>query len=228
MWGANIDAIADAGYTVYALDEAGFGRTDNPRDFSIETRTAHVQGFLAAMGLERYTLWGHSDGSYIGCAIALQDPRVERLVLMASGSLSPHPPNEDKEAAAAAAAFRDSYTPSIENARSTLLHSLVNKAAVTEELVRDFYEASTGKNVAAYQGRIEARKRPIYDELKALRIPTLLLWGADDSGGALRGLLLFEKIPHAELHVFSDCAHWVQRDQTDRVHSLVLDFLRGR
>lgn len=226
VWGANIDSIAVAGYTVYALDESGFGRTDNAEDFSIETRIRHVRGFLDAMGIEHCTLWGHSDGSYIACSIALTDPRVQRLVLMASGSLSPADPNESKEHAQEAAEFRNSYTPSLENARSTLLHSIVRKDAVTDDMVREFYEASTGKNVAAFQGRVRSPKRRIYDELIGIKVPTLLLWGSEDSGGAIRGLLLFEKIPGAELHIFSECGHWVQLDQTERVHTLVLDFLR--
>jgi len=228
IWSANIDAIADAGYTVYALDEVGFGRTACAANCSIETRIGHARAFIDAMGLEHYSLWGHSDGSYISCAIALQDSRVDRLVLMASGSLSPSPPNEDKERARAAAEQRESYTPSLENARATLAHSLVNQAALTDELVREFYEASTGQNHEAFLSRVRTPKRKIYDELHALKVPTMLLWGAEDSGGPIRGVLLFEKIPGAELHIFSHCGHWVQRDQTARVNSLVIDFLRGR
>jgi len=231
IWGANIDAIANAGFTVYALDETGFGRTDNSADCSIQTRTAHVRGFLEAMGLEGYTLWGHSDGSYIACAIALKDPKVERLILMASGSLSPNPPNqtdEDRARARAAADERESYAPSLEGARETLTHSIVNQSQITYELVREYYEASTGKNAEAYQSRLAIPKPKIYDDLHALNVPVLMLWGSSDSGGPARGLTLFEKIPGAELHIFSNCAHWVQRDQPDRVHSLVVDFLRTR
>src|SRR4029450_4236560 len=100
---------------------------------------------------------------------------------MASGSLSPTPADESKERAQEAAEFRASYTPSLENARATLLHSIVKKDAVTDDLVREFYEASTGKNVVAYQGRIQSRKRRIYDDLHALKVPALLLWGTEDS-----------------------------------------------
>src|ERR1051326_8311598 len=34
-WGANIEFLAQAGFTVYAFDEAGYGRTDNPEDYSL-------------------------------------------------------------------------------------------------------------------------------------------------------------------------------------------------
>src|SRR5262249_5394541 len=45
-WGDQVQRFADAGYSVYAIDEAGFGQTDNPRDWSIETRIAHARAFV--------------------------------------------------------------------------------------------------------------------------------------------------------------------------------------
>lgn len=45
-WGDQVQRFADAGYSVYAIDEAGFGQTDNPSDYSIETRIAHARAFV--------------------------------------------------------------------------------------------------------------------------------------------------------------------------------------
>jgi len=228
IWDRNIDFMADAGFSVFAFDSVGFGRTDNAADFSRERRVAHARAFIDAMGLNRYSMWGMSDGSNLACRIALQDPKVERLVLMASGSLSPRPPGVSPELVRQQAATRASYTPSLENARAYLQESLVNKAAITDELVEEMYAMSAGKNYEAFQARARLPEMPpIYDELKKLTVPALLLWGRNDNGGVERGLLLFEKIPGAELHVFDNCGHWVEIDQTDRVNRLVRDFLRG-
>ncbi len=71
-----------------------------------------------------------------------------------------------------------------------------------------------------------ARPRSIVDELKSMRLRTLLLSGLHDAGVPLeRTMLLFELLPNAEFHVFSDAAHWVQWDQADRFNTLVADFL---
>jgi pimeloyl-ACP methyl ester carboxylesterase len=227
MWDANLDPLAEAGFTVYALDEAGFGRTDNPVDFTKGGRVAHARAFIDAMKLERYSMWGQSDGSYIACCIAMDDPRVERLVLMASGSLSPHAADESPQRNREAAERRASYAPSLESARQTLIEGLMNKSAVTEDLVREYYGMSTGKNADAFLLRLAAPHAPqIYNDLHRIKIPTMLLWGRNDSGGPMRGLLLQEKIPGSELHIFDNCGHWVQRDQTARVNALVRDFLR--
>jgi 4,5:9,10-diseco-3-hydroxy-5,9,17-trioxoandrosta-1(10),2-diene-4-oate hydrolase len=186
----------------------------------------HALAFVDAMGLQRFSMWGMSDGSNLACRIALEDPRVERMVLMASGSLSPRPPGQTPEQAQAAAAERIGYTPSLENARAYLQHSLVNQAAITDGLVEELYAMSSSKNFESFRRRQELPATPpIYDELKHLTVPVLMLWGANDSGGAIRGLLLFEKIPGAELHIFDHCGHWVELDQTERVHRLVRGFL---
>src|SRR5437764_8570627 len=99
-WGANIDFFADAGFTVYAPDQPGFGHTDNPIDFSLEYRVQHTRAFIDAMHLDRYLLMGNSQGSYIVARLALEDPRVERLVLVSSRTLAPPGTSPDSERSA--------------------------------------------------------------------------------------------------------------------------------
>ena len=227
VWARNCDYLVNAGFHVYAFDQVGFGRSDNdPTDFTRERRLRHVRAFIDAMELERYSLWGMSDGSNLACLIALEDARVERLILMASGSLSPRPSHITPELAREQAALRASYTPSVENARSYLQRELVDHTVMTDEFLHEFVAMSSGKNFDAYRARAALPDSPpIYDELQRLRMPRLLLWGTRDSGGIERGVLLFQKVPGAELHVFDDCGHWVEIDQADRVNRLVRDFL---
>jgi pimeloyl-ACP methyl ester carboxylesterase len=226
MWDPTIDCFADAGFSVYAFDQVGFGRTDNdPTDFTRDRRVRHARAFLDTMALKRCALWGQSDGSNVACRMALQDPRVSRLVVMACSTLSPRPPTETERGAAEVSEERGGYSPSLDSARAYLTRSLKRKAAITDALVSEFHEMSSGKNHDAFKKRRELRNVPIYDELHALTVPVLMLWGRNDAGGAIRGMLLQEKIPGAELHIFDNCGHWVQVDQAERVNSLVRGFL---
>jgi 2-hydroxy-6-oxonona-2,4-dienedioate hydrolase len=113
--------------------------------------------------------------------------------------------------------------------RELTLGTIFNKELVTESLVRERYEMSIGKNYEAQlQRRTAARQRPIYDELRQIRVKTLLLWGNNDVGVSVeRGLELFRCIPGAEFHLFDKCAHWVQWDQADRFNRLVADFVKS-
>ena len=113
--------------------------------------------------------------------------------------------------------------------RKLTLGTIFNQELVTEELVRERYEMSTGKNYEAQlQRRNAARQKPVHEELKQLRVKALLLWGCNDRGVSVeRGLELFRRIPGAEFHLFDRCAHWVQWDKATRFNDLVINFLRG-
>ena len=69
------------------------------------------------------------------------------------------------------------YTPSLENMRELTSHTIYTRALVTDELVRERYEMSTGKNYEAQLQREQARgTRPILDQLRQL----LGVLGEDD------------------------------------------------
>lgn len=228
-WGENLDFFAANGFTVYAFDQPGFGRTDNPTDYSLEYRVRHAKAFVTAMGLDRFALMGNSQGSYIVGRLALEIPRVTRLVLAASGTLAPRGSAAADELSREHAERLAAYEPSLENCRALTMQTLLNPERVTEELVRERYEMSIGKNFEANQRRRGTpAPRPVYEDLKNLEMPVLILWGAQDSGAALeRSLLLLRAIPGAELHIFDRSGHWVQWDQADRFNTLVRDFLRA-
>ena len=88
-WQLNIEPLAAAGFTVYAYDQAGYGRTDNPADLSIEYRVTHAKAFIDALKLDRYHVVGNSVGGYIAARLALEDSRVGKFVTTTSGTLAP-------------------------------------------------------------------------------------------------------------------------------------------
>jgi pimeloyl-ACP methyl ester carboxylesterase len=231
-WGDNVARFADAGFSVYAPDVAGFGRTDNPADYSIETRIAHARAFIDRFRPASYSIWGSSMGTYMGCAMALADPRVERLIIGPSSVLPPPLPGTAPSAGPApgsTGAMVAAYTPTLDNARALLEHVVKNPASRSDRLARSFYENSCGKNVAAEHGRRAAgRPRSLLPDLARLRNKSLLLWGADDSSSVPeRALLLQREIPGSELHILRDCGHWPQIDQPERSFDLVRAFLRA-
>lgn len=228
-WQLNIEPLAQAGFTVYAYDQAGFGRTDNPSDLSIEYRVRHARAFIDALKLDRYHVVGNSVGGYIAARLALEDPRVIRFVTTTSGTLAPKGSAESQALGQKHSEELREYAPGLENMRTLTLGTLFRKELVTDELVRARHEMSIGKNEEAAKLRRGVKPpRSIIDELPNLKKKTLLLWGAQDRGVSVeRGLLLFQLIPNAEFHLFDQCAHWVQWDQAERFNCLVADFLRA-
>ena len=228
-WKLNIEPLAAAGFAVYAFDQPGFGLTDNPNDYSLDFRFAHARAFVDKMKIGRYHVMGNSMGAYLAARLALEDSRVERLVLVSSNTLAPKGSPESQAKSKRHAEELRAYTPSFENMMKMTQGTLFHQDLVTEELVRERYEMSTGKNYDAQLKRAgAARSKALEDELGNLKTKTLILWGKDDHGTSLdQAVLLFQKIPQAELHVFDHCAHWVQWDQAERFNNLVAEFLKA-
>jgi pimeloyl-ACP methyl ester carboxylesterase len=226
-WKLNIDALAAAGFTVYAYDQPGFGGTDNPSDFSMESRVVHAKAFVRTLGLGRFHVIGNSQGSYIAARVALEESGAMAFVTTPSGSLAPAGSADSQMVAKRHNTELREYTPSIENMRKLTLGTLFNRELVTEELVRERYEMSIGKNFEAQKMREAApRPKPIRDDLRRLK-RTLIIWGRNDRGVSVeRGVLLFQSIPGAEFHLFDNCAHWAQWDQAERFNRIVADFLQ--
>jgi pimeloyl-ACP methyl ester carboxylesterase len=229
-WQPNLDPLAAAGFRVIAFDQPGFGLTDLPADHSLEYRVAHAKAFIDALGLERYHLVGNSVGAYVAARLALEDPRVDRLILISSSVLAPRGSAEADALAREHSAELRAFEPSLDSVRAMTMKTLFCPELVTEALVQARLEMSSGPRYQAQVARRSAApQRPILDELPSLAPKTLILWGNNDKGAAVeRSLLLFKLIPGAELHIFDQCGHWVQWDQAERFNALVADFLSTR
>jgi len=228
-WKLNVNPLAAMGFTVYAIDQPGFGHTDNPKDYSVDYRVTHLRSFIKALQLENFCLIGNSQGAYIAARIALEDRRAKGLVLVSSGTLAPEGSSGSVELAKKHREVLRSYTPTLENMRKLSVGTLFKKSLVTDDFVKERYQLSAGKNFEAHLARAKTGgAQPIYNELKNIGCKTLILWGKNDRGAAVeRAVLLFGQLPGAELHLFDQCSHWVQWDQADRFNRIVPDFLDG-
>src|SRR3954468_24139327 len=76
-------------YQVIAPDLIGHGDSARPRgDYSLGAHAAVIRDVLAAIGIERATIVGHSLGGGVAMQFFWQFPeRTERLVLVSSGGL---------------------------------------------------------------------------------------------------------------------------------------------
>jgi pimeloyl-ACP methyl ester carboxylesterase len=76
-------------HTVLAPDLIGHGDSAAPRgDYSLGAHAASIRDLMAAIGIERATIVGHSLGGGVAMQFFYQFPqRVERLVLVSSGGL---------------------------------------------------------------------------------------------------------------------------------------------
>lgn len=98
-WNPVMDLLAGHSRCL-ALDGRGWGDSDAPpTGYTVADMADDVAGMVAALGLTRYTLVGHSMGGKTAQAFAARRPDgLEQLLLVAPSPLSPEPMTEEARA----------------------------------------------------------------------------------------------------------------------------------
>jgi 2-hydroxymuconate-semialdehyde hydrolase len=227
-WRGVIPALSQQA-RVIAPDMLGFGYTRCPMDRPLDPQAwvAQLVGLLDALDIPKVSVVGNSFGGAIALAFALRHPeRVNRLVLMGAAGLSfPLTEGLDKVWG---------YQPSLEAMRELMKVFAFDHSIITDDLVRMRYEASIRDDVQTRFAQLFPAPRQqgiemlAVDEaaLRHLPQPTLIIHGRDDQVIPLEtSERLIRLIPHAQLHVFGECGHWVQIEQAAAFSRLLIDFL---
>ena len=193
-------------HRVYALDLRGHGDSDRPAGgYTMPELAADVVAFMDAKGIERATVVGHSMGSFVGQQVAVRAPeRVARLVLIGSATTFRSLMGVS-ELARAVDALSDPVPP--EFAREFQV-STIHRPVPEEFLDRAVAEslklpARVWRAVMAGMLATGAAS-----ELGRLGIPTLILWGDQDSCFARSEQeALVAAIPGALLKVYPETGH---------------------
>jgi pimeloyl-ACP methyl ester carboxylesterase len=84
-WEASIRTLSQAGYRVIVPDQIGFCKSSKPAayQFTFQQLARNTQALLAALGVEKATIVGHSTGGMLAIRYALMYPAaVRQLVLV--------------------------------------------------------------------------------------------------------------------------------------------------
>ena len=239
-WFRNIAPLAEH-FHVVAFDQIGFGKTGMParrEEFGKLLRTEHALAVLDALGLDRAILVGHSEGGFIATRIAVTHPeRVEKLVIVASGSTAPQYGDERDLPilAASAEAYDWELEASSEGAFVDAFRRgmcFFPKRMDEERLRANYREAGKSGNMALYLNLPPAvadtetyyavAREHVHPHLHRLDVETLLVWANNDPTVPVdQGRALMEMIPGAELHVLNPAKHMVMVDASEGFNRLV-------
>jgi pimeloyl-ACP methyl ester carboxylesterase len=179
-----------ARYDVIAVELHGHGHTaDADRPMTIEGSAADVVALLDDLGVDRADVYGYSLGGLVACAMAVAFPeRVRRVALAAA---DPHRPpgreapeiTEDRlPTQADFQAMRDAYG-----------------AVAPDPSHFDAFAERASAMVHGFAGWT--------DELRSLRVPTLLIYGDRDFTPLPHIVELFELLPDAQLAILAGTTH---------------------
>ncbi|AEG51033.1 2,6-dioxo-6-phenylhexa-3-enoate hydrolase [Sphingobium chlorophenolicum L-1] len=230
-WKRVIPVLADE-FRVIAPDMAGFGYTERRADLAYDMKlwVKHLIGILDALGIGKASLIGNSFGGSLSLAAAARFPdRFERIVLMGTPC--------DKFAMTPGLRAGWDYTPSRDAMRQAMVHFPYDPAFITPELVEDRYQASLIPG--AQEGLRKLLAKPAEEGetilsgipesvVAGIEHPTLVLHGREDRVIPVEmGIRLARAMPHADLHMFGKCGHWVQAERFDPFVELARKHLRG-
>jgi pimeloyl-ACP methyl ester carboxylesterase len=214
LWGSFPDELAKAtGAGVFAYSRAGYGRSSGatlPRSISFLNEEARevLPRVLAAIGFQRGLLLGHSDGASIATIYAgsVQDHRVRGLVLIA-----PHFFTE-KIGLAEIRRTRKSFAGGALREKLKLWHADVDAAfrSWNEPWLDPAFE-----------------KWDITETLGYIRVPILIVQGADDQYGTLEQVETAQQECYCpvETAILPGVRHIPQRDAPELTLKTVADFV---
>ncbi|MGH2961614.1 MAG: alpha/beta fold hydrolase [Solirubrobacterales bacterium] len=229
-------------HTVIAPDLLGHGDSAAVRgDYSLGAHAASIRDLLAAIGIDRATLVGHSLGGGIAMQFFYQFPqRTERLVLVSSGGLGRDVGPLLRGAALPGAsavvwlAAHPVLMRALEGAGTRLRTRGSAKGALLQAIVRALRPLEdpgarkaflhTLRSVIDVHGqRVSAR-----DRLYLLGpVPTLIVWGERDHTIPLaHGRDAHHAIPGSRFDTLPRAAHFPHLEDPDGLAEVLGDFLR--
>ena len=231
-WGKTVPALARH-YEVFALDLPGFGASSKGDQLYTPDNFARVIDKAVAPRVGRpFALIGHSMGGAVALAYAGAYPqRLRRLVLVDMAGVlhgSVYAQSLVKSGLAQTQVPADApWVDTLMGRMLTRIEGLpVSRDMVlnTPALRQKVFRGDAGM-IAGYA----LADHDFSETLRAVRAPTLVVWGADDEVAPLRtGQLAAALIPGARLHVFPGIGHAPQLQDPDRFNALLLDELAGR
>ena len=222
-WGASIDAVGSIAdgladrFEVVALDLPGFGEAaEPPEPWDVAAYARFVLAACDALGLERFSLIGHSFGARIGIVLgATEGARIARMVLTGAAGLRPKRKPSYYAKVGVAKAGRVIGAAGGKPGRR-LQDRMRRRVASSDWL--DASEAMRG----TFRLVIAEDLEPY---LPRIRASTLLVWGERDEDTPLwMGRRMEEAIPDAGLVVL-DGAHYAYAERAADFNRIAAHFL---
>jgi pimeloyl-ACP methyl ester carboxylesterase len=218
MWSGQIDALSKH-HKLVLWDMRGHGQSDYPEDpaaYSEALTIADMAALLDEVGATSAIVGGLSLGGYMSLAFYRSHPeRVRALLIIDTG---PGFKNEDA---------RDAWN---KRAHDTGDRFEREGLAVLQSLSRERSSVShrdASGLARAARGMLTQRDASVMESLPAIKVPALVIVGADDTPFLAASDYMAAKIPGAKKVIIPAAGHAVNIDQPQAFVEAVLPFLDG-
>ena len=230
-WDGQVDLTATH-YRTIAVDHRGHGQSSAPESesaYAIKIFAEDVYAILTGLGIDRCCLVGHSMGGFMSLQLAIDHPELVRgLVLVDTSS-------GDWDIAPGYAEFKQKLH---ELARTEGLEAAFEYDATHNPVrIEKFNKHPELKDVArrkvlntSLQGYIHVSNSfqawpPVTDRLHEIKVPTLIVFGEEDTGFIRPSKVMNEKIAGSELVVIENAGHNPHEEEMVAFNKAFLNFL---
>jgi pimeloyl-ACP methyl ester carboxylesterase len=185
---------------------------------SVGGLSKYVHRFLEALDLNGVHLLGNSLGGHVALVYTLKHPeRIRSLILTGSSGLFEN-------------GMGDSYPRrgDYEYIKSKTALTFYDPNVATKELVDEVYSITNNrlKVIKIIALAKSAIRNNLGDELNKIQVPTLLVWGNNDTiTPPFVGQEFNKLIPNSELHFIDKCGHAPMMEVPDEFNKILQGFL---
>jgi pimeloyl-ACP methyl ester carboxylesterase len=247
-WRFQMPLLAKLGYTVWAPNMRGYGKSSRPgavADYHIDHLVADAAALIDAAKGRDVLLMAHDWGAIVAWQFAIRKTRpLERLAIMNV----PHPACMARELRTWAQLKKSWYVfffqipwlperllrargaQAIERAFAGMAIDKARfPAAVTDEFRRNALEPGALKAmINYYRAALRAGSKAMNPEPGVIETPTLMIWGEEDSAlGKATTVGTDKYVRDLTLRYLPGVSHWVQQEAPEKVNAMIEAWLKG-
>jgi len=217
MWKGQIEALSKD-HKLVIWDMRGHGQTDSPDDLSLYSEphtVADMAALLDHVGAEKAVIGGLSLGGYMSLAFHRAHPeRTRALLIIDTG---PGYKNDEARAGWNANALK----------RAERLEAEGLAALGGSPEVRAAQHRSAKGLANAARGMLTQRDAAVISSLPDVKVPSIVIVGADDTPFLAASDYMAAKIPGAKKVVIEGAGHAANIDQPAAFNAALTEFLEG-
>ena len=222
-WGDTLhtwDAIVRGlqGFRIVRLDMPGFGGSEKPHEvWGVVEYARFVESFCKKLQIEPHALVGHSFGGRViikGVGVGIFTP--QKVILIASAGVAKQRTLKNIALMAAAKVGKAvTLIPPFSLYRQKIRKKLYGSIS------SDYFAASSMSHIF-----LKVVKEDLLAYAAKIRLPTLLIWGSDDTQTPLAdGEKIRDAIRDSRLEVLNGATHFVHQERAQEVAQLIQGFL---
>jgi pimeloyl-ACP methyl ester carboxylesterase len=188
------------------------------KEAGLEGLRKFVEDFVAFKNLNEFVIMGNSLGGHIALLYTLRNSsRVKKLILTGSSGLF-------EDSMGGSYPKRGNY----DYIRERVSYTFYDPSVASKDLVDEVFETtnSIAKCMRIVAIAKSAQRNNMAEEIPNIKIPTLLVWGLNDTiTPAIVGHEFNRLIPNSTLKFIDKCCHAPMMEHPEKFNELVEDFL---